>query len=415
MSSSNEVRVALLSETEYGVTPDAPGPFLDGKFTSEALTGTPLTVESQVIRNDRQTNGQVATGLELGGPYNTELSNDPVQAELIEAAMYNDIVQIIVIADTITAWVPQASDPLRRVDITISNPSLFAEVRIGSIIILTGGGLDTLNEGAKCIVYGSDGTTSLKVERFDADFFDESANVPLTAVDFNFAAYWEIGIIEKSFSISKEFLDVDDGNVRSIAYRGMRVGSMSHTFNYGEIVTGVYTFGGNGYQIPQVPITDGYTITPASDAQSFDASNGMPSFLLDQATDEFNDDLADVCAQNLSYTLNNNLQPQTCIGELAPTDQVAFSAAVEISMQLYNGIQGFDALMLKKLSQDPIGLHWVVVDSDNTGYSFSFPRVQLNFPDPAATGRDEFVFLEAAGVASYSESAGNTMRVYQIT
>ncbi|RLC97580.1 MAG: hypothetical protein DRI46_12740, partial [Chloroflexi bacterium] len=203
----------------------------------------------------------------------------------------------------------------------------------------------------------------------------------------------------------------NDGEARSIAYTGMRVGSMAHTFNYGEVVNAVYGFGGNGYSVPPAPITDGRVIDPASDDQSFDASNGLTTFILDGKVLNV---LPDVCVEALDYTLNNNLQPQTCVGELSPSDQVAFSAAIEVNVRMYNGISGFDTVMPKKISQDPVGLHWAVIDSDGNGYGFSMPRVQLNFPDPAATGRNEFVFLEGAGVASFDAAMGSTLRIYEI-
>ena len=70
--------------------------------------------------------------------------------------------------------------------------------------------------------------------------------------------------------------------------------------------------------------------------------------------------------------------------------------------------------MVKKLSQVPIQIGWLVQDSDGKGYAFFLPRVQLNFPDPSATGRDEFVFLEASGTASFDDVTGTSLRIYEI-
>lgn len=68
MSSSNLVRVAFIEEVAYGVTPGA-GNFETARFTSENLSGTPDTVESQQIRTDRMSSGQVVTGLQVAGTY----------------------------------------------------------------------------------------------------------------------------------------------------------------------------------------------------------------------------------------------------------------------------------------------------------------------------------------------------------
>ena len=88
MSSSNLVRLAFIPEVTYGVTPGA-GNFTTARFTSEGLSGTPQTVESQQIRTDRMSSGQVVVGLEVGGEVPFELAKEDAIDSLIESAMYN--------------------------------------------------------------------------------------------------------------------------------------------------------------------------------------------------------------------------------------------------------------------------------------------------------------------------------------
>ena len=88
MSSSNQVRVAFIEETVYGETPAA-GNFIQARFTSDALSGTPDTVESQQIRVDRLSSGQVLTGLTVGGALNYELAKENSIDTLFEGAMFN--------------------------------------------------------------------------------------------------------------------------------------------------------------------------------------------------------------------------------------------------------------------------------------------------------------------------------------
>ena len=407
MSSSNEVKIALIPEDDYGVTPPA-GDFLELPMVSETLTGTPIVVVSQELRSDRQTEGQVATGLELTGDITTELSARTVQRLLIEAVMMSEQVpEETAVLTEVVGFAIKAAPRTNEVDWTIDG-GLPADFQVGTVF-KPSGGMEGVNEGASHMVTEIDSPTLFSTIA-SVELVDESANLPISAISITNQAYWEIGTVDRSFSISKEFLDVGVApNVRSIAYKGERVGSMAMTFNYGEIVSAVFGFGGNGYDTPVLPITDGRTVTPAGSFQKFDASGGMAYVaLLD------NDETQDVCIEALDFTLNNNLNPQTCVGDLSPSDQVAFSAAVEINTRLYNGVAGFDTLMTKKLSQAPVSIGWQVQDDLGNGYAFYMPRVQLNFPDPAASGRDEFVFLEGAGVASYDAALGNTMRVYQI-
>ena len=89
MSSSNSVRVAVIEEETYGVTP-AVGNFDTARFTSESLSGTPETTESQQIRTDRQSSGQIVTGLTVGGDLNFELAAGDVIDLLMKGAMMKD-------------------------------------------------------------------------------------------------------------------------------------------------------------------------------------------------------------------------------------------------------------------------------------------------------------------------------------
>lgn len=89
MGSSNAVRVAVIEETAYGVTPVA-GNFSTARFVSESLSGTPNTVESKQIRVDRMSSGQVVVGLAVAGQLNFELAKESVLDTFMESAMYNE-------------------------------------------------------------------------------------------------------------------------------------------------------------------------------------------------------------------------------------------------------------------------------------------------------------------------------------
>ena len=104
MSSANLVEVIYLAETEYGVTP-AP---LSGvtaetaRFTSEPLSGTPLTTISAAIRTDRMSSGQVVTGLEVGGDLSTETASSKFQDDFFEAAMMSTWVAAATLSTDVT-------------------------------------------------------------------------------------------------------------------------------------------------------------------------------------------------------------------------------------------------------------------------------------------------------------------------
>ncbi len=386
MSSSNRVRLAIIAETIYGVTPGS-GNFLEMKMTSEDLTGTPQTVQSAALRSDRQTSGQINTGLELSGGPNFELSYDASIRLLIEHAMMSDIVTPAVHTDTLT---------ITGTSIATTGSFIADGIVDGDIVELAG-------------MDDTENNTVIKVDNVLAgsmDFVGEgTVNGSGTGATATRPGYHQIGTVEKSLAICKEFLDVDDGNVRSISYNGMRTGEMSMNFAFGSIVTGRFALAGNGYAQPTVPMTDSRTVTAAGSDQELDASNGFGWLLVDDVN-------VDICIESLDFTLNNNLTAQNCIGSLAPTDQIANAAGITFNMTVHLGINSWDQFMAAKLNQTPISLSFYTRDDAGQGYAIVLERVQVNFPDPASSGGNSNVTLSASGTASYDSTTGRTMRIY---
>lgn len=392
MSSSNRVRLAYIEEAIYGETPA--GDFNQVKFTSEDLTGTPKTSESAEIRSDRQNSGQVNTGLEMSGGFNFELSADTSIQFFIEqammsdptvAAVHTDNLSINALGKLITTNGDFVADGIEAGDIIVTNG--FATAANNTALLV-----DTVVAGTISYIGGEDISTEVSVA-------GASVTVP---------PYHEIGTVEKSCSLSKEFLDIVDPLARSVAYTGIRAGEMGMNFTFGEIVTGNFSLAGNGYDQPALPITAGRTVTPSGSDQALDASNSF-SFMTINGAD------ANVCIENLSFTLNNNLKPQNCIGKLAPTDQIPGSAKISFESKIHLGINSWDLFMQAKLTQTPVSIAFATIDSiSNKGYGVAIHRVQLNFPDPNSQGKDETVTIDATGSASYDEAEANTMRIYLI-
>ena len=65
------------------------GEFSTARFVSESYSGTPETTESQQIRTDRMSSGQVVTGLTVGGGHEFELAKETALEDFMESAMFN--------------------------------------------------------------------------------------------------------------------------------------------------------------------------------------------------------------------------------------------------------------------------------------------------------------------------------------
>ena len=388
MSSSNRVRLAIIKEDTYGVTPPA-GDFTEVRKTSEDLTGTPLISESAEARSDRQTAGQILTGLEITGGPTVEYSDDPSLALNIEMAMMSNVVSELVDTDTLTI---SSSGTL----LTTTGDFTALGFNDGDVVVL--GGFAAANNNVP-VLLSSVGTTTATITgkglTDEAGSGDETITRP---------AYHEIGTTPKSLSISKEFLDL--GN-RNIAYTGMRVSEMAMNFAFGSIVTGRFSYAGNGYSTPALPITNGRTVNAASTTPPMNASRGFGWLLVDGA------DIG-ICMESVDFTLNNGLIAQNCIGELAAADQILGSASVAFNGTFHLETGSWDLFMPAKLAQTPISLAFYTTDDSGNGYAVTMDRVQVSFPDPSSGGRDQSITVSASGTASLDSTTNRTMRIYLI-
>lgn len=394
MSSSNRVRIAAIAEATYGVTPVA-GDFKTVRFTSEGLSGTPGTTESQQLRSDRLSSGQVVTDLEVGGEINHEMAKEDVIEDFMESAMFN-------------AWNVLA--PITR--------DLEIDATAKKIIATTGDFTTELKKGdfAKLSTFVETennvwiickNVTALEIDYISAlPLVDEvKANAVITRAD-----KLTIGTTQKSFSMEKKFMDLTD---KAINYRGMIAGTMSLSANYGELMTATFGFSGNDYKAVDTAgeaMTNGRTVTAPATTRSLNGSVDMP-FLATSATGaELTD--ADLCIQSLGLELDNNLQDLTCIGRPAPEGYDAGTAAVSINISTYLKNTSW-ALLSKKLTQEPFEIAGAVQNAQG-GYAFYLPAVQVSFDDPSSGGQNQQVSLEMEGTGMVGPNGESSLTLFRL-
>lgn len=393
MSSSNLVKVTLIEETVYGETPVA-GNFKTVRFTSEALSGTPDTTESQQIRTDRLSSGQIVVGLTVGGETNHELAKEDVIDLLISSAMNND-------------WLVQA---LVNVDLSIDNTAktidrgagdFVAEgVKVGDLISLAGF-VNTANNTEVMV-------TSVSVLQLEYVGPDGMGDEVGAGTSYKVNDKIDIGTTQKSFSIQKEFTDL---TTKAIVYKGMIVSNWSLSAAYGSIVTSTFGFSGNYYNpVDQAVdfITDGRTIDAPATTNSFNGSIDMP-FLITSDGAVIGE--AAFCIQSIEINLNNNLTPQTCIGEAAPKSYNLGTALPEVSLSAYLDNQNFGYLK-KKLTQESVSVGFIVKNAGGH-YAVFLPAVQLSFDDPASGGQNQDVIMSMSGIAKVGDNNEKSMTVYR--
>ena len=393
MSSSNRVRVTFIEETTYGETPVA-GNFQTARFTSESLSGTPETTESEQIRTDRLSSGQVVTGLTVGGDINFEMAKETQLEEFLESAFYS-------------TW---ASSAPVAVDVDLDTSAKTLTRASGSFIT------DGFSVGDVITATGFSNTeNNTQYLITDVTALVLSVTIPEGAVtevgsgtSLQVADKISIGTTKKSFSMEKKFEDLTD---KGINYRGMIVSNLSLNVSYGEIVTGTLSFQGNDYEpwsVAANAITDGRTVDAAATSNSMNGSVDMP-FLISGATGTLQE--ADFCIQSIETSMDNGLTAQTCIGKAAPTDYTEGQASIEQSITAYLSDSSW-SLLSKKLSQESFEIGYLIKNVDGY-YGFYLPAVQVSFEDPASPGANQDVLLNMTGTAKVGANGESSLTMYR--
>lgn len=396
MSSANRVVLKLIEETTYGETP-AVGDFSTARYTSESLSGTPDTTESQNLRTDRQSSGQIVTGLEVGGDINVELAKDPTIELLMASAMHNtwNVLAPITADLTIDATAKTITRAAGSFITDGLTPNVFAK-------------LSTFVTAANNVLIYITKVTALEITYIAKTLLVDEVKVAavLTRCDL-----LNIGLNQKSFSIEKNFSDL---TTKSINYRGMLVNTMAINAAYGELMTGTFGLMGNDQQAVAAAIdqiSNGRTVLPQATTRSLNGSIDLPIIGSNAGgTPEIVSD--GFCLQNLSFTLDNNMSDLTCIGKAAPEGYDSGTARIAVSLSTYlkNSVWQF---LGRKLTQDPFSLAYAVLNGDG-GYGFFFPALQVSFPDPASGGADQQVSLEMEGQAKVGANGESALTVFRI-
>lgn len=390
MSSSNSVRLAFIAESTYGETP-ATGNFTTARYTSESLSGTPNTVESQQIRTDRLSSGQVLVGLGISGTMNFELAKESALENLMESAMYStwntadpDAVNLSINAT------------LKR--ITRSTGTF--DLAVGDFITLSG----FTNAANNTQVMVSALISTTVIEYVGPTLVTETG----TGTSLARADKLSIGTTKKSFSMEKAFLDLTN---KALVYKGMVASNMGLNFTYGQLATGSFQLSGKSYLIADEAselITNTRTLNAAATSKTLNGSIDMP-FLASSALGSLATTGFDI--QSVTLALNNNLTAQNVIGELAPVDYSSGTAQISVTLSAYIGNNMWSVLS-KKLSQESFALAFQVKNSDGW-YGFYLPAVQVTFEDPASAGQNKDIMVSMTGTAKVGSSGEKALTIYR--
>ena len=370
------------------------GEFKTARFISETLSGTPETTESQQIRTDRMSSGQVVTGLTVGGGHSFELAKEEAIEDFMESAMFNAWGTMALVTRNMTINATAKT-------ITAVTGSFIADgLVVGDFITLANFTGPTNNTQ----VMVTD-VTALVLEYAGPEGMVNGTGVGTT---YKRADKLTIGATKKSLSIEKAFTDLTN---KAINYRGMIAAQMSLSVQYGSLISGSFEMSGNDYQAVDLAADfmtyQSYISDPAT-TNTLNGSVDMP-FLATDVTGVY--ETGAFCIQSLELNLSNNLTTQTCIGEAAPVDYNPGTAAIEVSLSSYLKDANWD-MLARKLSQDSFAVGFQVKNSGGW-YGFYMPAIQVSFEDPASGGQNQDISMDMSGTAKVGSGGESAITIYR--
>lgn len=224
-----------------------------------------------------------------------------------------------------------------------------------------------------------DGSIDFEMSAITYDDFFEAVMCSNWEVDGSTETL-EIGTLDKSFSIEKEFEDIG----RFIQVAGVRVGEMSLNLSYGNIMTGTFSFMGNGYSAGSNSLVGTGTVANATTTDVLNATS-------DVGTVSINGTPTNMFINSLSISVNNNQRPIESIGRETPADILKGTAAVSGTAEIYLSGDSF-AMYVDALENNDTSFEYTVEDGDYS-YTFVIPRAKVEVPAPSSGGLDQDVMI----------------------
>jgi hypothetical protein len=212
-----------------------------------------------------------------------------------------------------------------------------------------------------------------------------------------------IGTSDFSYSFEKEF---QLAATQYQTYTGMRSNGMTLNFEFGQLVTGNFSFMGAGSATSATSAVGSGSTAALTTTTPFNASSEFGSL-------EIDDVASSICIQSLTLTVNNNMRSIECLGNAAPADQRKGTALVTVDINAYLDADSW-AEYENALSQTSIDLEWSITKG-GAAYSFDVPNLKWSGESPQATGLDTDVFVSLSGTALYDTGTSTSITIVRTT
>jgi hypothetical protein len=335
----------------------------------------------------------IRTGVESGGDVGIEFSFG-AHDDLFEGALYNDWSSV---ADSSTlSPLPSfvvAGSPNGTL-ISSASPdnaglAFLDALTVGSFIQISGSTLSPVNDGYYRIT-----------SRPTSGTIEVSPALPSIGVDGLVikASHLRNGTTLKSFLIEKAFTDVNE----FVTFTGMRVGTAELNIATGSILNGSFSFSGENATAQGNSIIAGLVSPEAQEVAANDVYNAIDNvgnILIDGVADP------DVCFTEVSFSIENNLRFQPCVGQLESSGIGVGRTQVSGTLAAYFVNRNFYE---RYLNFTTTSLSFTVSLGGNT-YLFDFPSFKFTNGEVVAGGNDQDVLVNMEFTAKRDPTYGFTM------
>jgi Phage tail tube protein len=382
MSNADRIRVSMVLESTYGVTPATPTMEIL-PTTGQSLRPRVSYQQSRTIRNDRNVSDFIRVGKSAGGGLPCELTYSG-GTEALKSALGSVLCQPANSPQSYGTCTTTASAKT----ITASMVDFTAAIEVGDIIRLSGATPPEDNGYFKVTAVA---TLTVTVER-PTNFTGSVGNVTLLR-----GSRAKNGTLEQSYTIEIARLDLQKAQI----FTGCVFDGVDFTIADEAITTANFSISAQSSSwvnavSPDVFITGATYNSPA--ANPVLDSIGVP---------EVQSGGIDYAARSIQMSLRNNVAPRTQIGTLGAQSMRfgQFSATGRISAYLDSpdDLQRYE-------NNTATDLWLVMIDPSGKGYSISFPQIKYTDAGADTTGPNQDDFKDLAVAAYLDPTEACTVR-----
>lgn len=370
VASTNLTSLSYIEETVAGITPVTPA-FQILPTTGGSPQGNLSSVNSEVIRSDRQIDDTIIVDSDVGGNINYELSYTPF-APIIEALMQGT---------------PSTSDDTISNDITVIGGTGFSSTTtdftsLGLVIdsyVLVSGCVNTINNGVHRIT--AIATNLLSVSTLTT--VNETAITSFRMTSNN----TRNGVLSpKNFTFLKH-IEGTSPNVY-MYYRGCQISKMNMNFETGSILSGTFDILGLTETVTDTIISGQTKVA----VPSYSLLNSVSSI----ANIEIEGLPSTTSFQSLNLSIDNSIEAAKSIGTLGAKNLSSFTFSVSADISIY-----FEDKTVYDNYNNSTSFKVTLTLLDGTGNYIivRLPKCKFETLDTPIPGKDAFFMLNGSFIA----------------